>query len=131
MPLFSFDFLSFALPVHNPGSLTFSEYIVIGAALAIEQFGYGFGSVGVILLMMQEIAPGKYQTSHYAFANSLMNLSFIAAGAVSGWVQSMLGYQHFFIWTVFCARPALILSRFIPFHAGEQAQPPTVTEAQS
>jgi hypothetical protein len=24
--------------------------------------------------MMQEIAPGKYQTAHYAFANSLMNL---------------------------------------------------------
>ncbi len=131
MPLFSFVFLSYALPVRNPGSLTFSEYIVVGAALAIEQFGYGFGSVGVILLMIQEIAPGKYQTSHYAFANSLMNLSFIAAGAISGWVQSILGYQHFFVWTILCALPALILSRFIPFHAGEQAQPPTAVEAQS
>jgi PAT family beta-lactamase induction signal transducer AmpG len=130
MPLFSFVFLSYALPVHNPGSLTFSEYILVGACLAVEQFGYGFGSVGVILLMMQEIAPGKYQTSHYAFANSLMNLSFIAAGAVSGWVQSMLGYQHFFIWTVFCALPALILSRFIPFHGGEQAQPSLIADAQ-
>jgi PAT family beta-lactamase induction signal transducer AmpG len=130
MPLFSFVFLSFALPVHNPGSLTFSEYIIVGAALAVEQFGYGFGSVGVILLMMQEIAPGKYQTAHYAFANSLMNLSFIAAGAVSGWVQSKLGYQHFFIWTVFCALPALILSRFIPFHSGEPAQSKQIAEAQ-
>jgi PAT family beta-lactamase induction signal transducer AmpG len=42
---------------------------------------------------------------------------------VSGWIQSRLGYQHFFIWTLFCALPALILSRFIPLHGGEPAQP--------
>ena len=42
--------------------------------MSLEMFGYGFGFVGVMLLMMQEIAPGKYQTAHYAFANSLMNL---------------------------------------------------------
>ncbi len=130
LPLFSYIFLSFALPVHNPVSLSFSEYLTVGAALALEQFGYGFGSVGVILLMMQEIAPGKYQTAHYAFANALMNLSFIAAGAVSGWIQSILGYQHFFIWTVVCALPALILSRFIPIHGGAQALPPLVAEQQ-
>ena len=96
MPLFSFVFLSYALPVRNPGSLTFSEYIVVGAALAIEQFGYGFGSVGVILLMIQEIAPGKYQTSHYAFANSLMNLSFIAAA------HQRMGAEHPRLSALFC-----------------------------
>jgi PAT family beta-lactamase induction signal transducer AmpG len=37
----------------------------------LEMFGYGFGFVGVILLMMQEIAPGPYQTAHYAFATAL------------------------------------------------------------
>ena len=60
-------------------------------------FGYGFGFVGVMLLMMQEIAPGKYQTAHYAFANSLMNLGLMIPGAVSGKIQMALGYQKFFV----------------------------------
>jgi PAT family beta-lactamase induction signal transducer AmpG len=114
MPLFAYVYLSQALP---------TNLWVVAAALGVEQFGYGFGFVGIILLMMQEIAPGKFQTAHYAFANSLMNFGFIVPGAMSGWIQSKLGYQHFFIWTLFCALPALILSRFIPMQAGEHAEP--------
>ena len=121
LPLFSYVFLSQVLPT-NPW--------VVAAALAVEQFGYGFGFVGIILMMMQEIAPGIYQTAHYAFANSLMNFGFIVPGAVSGWIQSRLGYQHFFIWAVCCSVPALVLSRFIPITAGEHAQPPRLAETQ-
>ena len=82
--------------------------------MSVEMFGYGFGFVGVILLMMQEIAPGKYQTAHYAFANSLMNLGLILPGAVSGSIQLGLGYQKFFIWVLISSIPALILARFVP-----------------
>jgi PAT family beta-lactamase induction signal transducer AmpG len=74
--------------------------------------------VGVILLMMQEIAPGKYQTAHYAFANSLMNLGLLIPGTVSGKIQMALGYRKFFIWVLISSIPALILSRFIPIRGG-------------
>ena len=63
-------------------------------------FGYGFGFVGVILVMMQEIAPGKYQTAHYAFATALMNLGLMIPGTVSGKIQLALGYRRFFIWAL-------------------------------
>jgi MFS transporter, PAT family, beta-lactamase induction signal transducer AmpG len=98
--------------------------------MSVEMFGYGFGFVGVILLMMQEIAPGKYQTAHYAFGNSLMNLGVILPGAVSGWIQSKLGYAHFFIWVIIAAMPALVMSRFIPILGGATVQPP-VEEAEA
>ncbi len=88
----------------------------IAAALSIEMFGYGFGFVGVILLMMQEIAPGKYQTAHYAFANSLMNLGLMIPGTVSGKIQMALGYRNFFIWVLISSIPALLLARFLPIH---------------
>lgn len=88
----------------------------IAAALSIEMFGYGFGFVGVILLMMQEIAPGKYQTAHYAFANSLMNLGLMIPGTVSGKIQVALGYRNFFIWVLISSIPALLLARFLPIH---------------
>jgi PAT family beta-lactamase induction signal transducer AmpG len=109
--MLAYWYLSVALPT-NPVQIT--------VAMSTEMFGYGFGFVGVILLMMQEIAPGKYLTAHYAFANSLMNLGIILPGAVSGWIQSKLGYSHFFIWVILSALPALILSRFIPVRGGAQ-----------
>jgi PAT family beta-lactamase induction signal transducer AmpG len=91
-----------------------TDHVQIGSAMCVEMFGYGFGFVGVMLLMMQEIAPGKYQTAHYAFANSLMNLGLMIPGAVSGKIQMALGYRRFFIWVLISSIPALILSRFIP-----------------
>jgi MFS transporter, PAT family, beta-lactamase induction signal transducer AmpG len=95
-----------------------TNHVAIASAMSVEMFGYGFGFVGVMLLMMQEIAPGKYQTAHYAFANSLMNLGLLIPGAVSGKIQMALGYQKFFVWVLLSSIPALILSRFIPIGRG-------------
>ena len=122
LPMLAYWYLSVALPT-NPVQIT--------VAMSTEMFGYGFGFVGVILLMMQEIAPGKYLTAHYAFANSLMNLGIILPGAVSGWIQSKLGYTHFFIWVIIAALPALVLSHFIPIRGGAQAPPPQIADAQA
>jgi MFS transporter, PAT family, beta-lactamase induction signal transducer AmpG len=114
LPMLAYWYLSVALPT-NP--------VLVTTAMCVEMFGYGFGFVGVILLMMQEIAPGKYQTAHYAFANSLMNLGVILPGAVSGLIQTRLGYRHFFVWVLISAMPAVILSRFIPIRGGQTEAP--------
>lgn len=108
LPMLAYFYLSTALP---------TDTVRITAAMSAEMFGYGFGFVGVILLMMQEIAPGKYQTAHYAFANSLMNLGLIVPGAVSGTIQMALGYRSFFLWVLISALPALVLARFVPVGA--------------
>jgi MFS transporter, PAT family, beta-lactamase induction signal transducer AmpG len=50
-----------------------------------------------------------------------MNLGVIAPGAASGWIQTKLGYTHFFIWVIISALPALLLSRFIPIRTGNAA----------
>ena len=118
LPMFAYWYLSVTLP---------SSSALVAAAISIEMFGYGFGFVGVILLMMQEIAPGKYQMAHYAFANALMNLGVIAPGAVSGWIQTRLGYPHFFIWVIISALPALVLSRFIPIRGASPTVQPFVS----
>jgi len=107
LPMLAYFYLSTALPVNTA---------LITLAMSVEMFGYGFGFVGVILLMMQEIAPCKYQTAHYAFANSLMNLGLIAPGAISGKIQLALGYRSFFVWVLISAVPALLLARLVPIH---------------
>jgi len=108
-PMLAYYYLSTALP---------ANHAMITLAMSLEMFGYGFGFVGVILLMMQEIAPGKYQTAHYAFATALMNLGLMIPGTVSGKIQLALGYRRFFIWVLLSAIPAIILARFVPIRSG-------------
>lgn len=114
LPMCAYLYLSVTLP---------TNLLIVTVAMSLEMFGYGFGFVGVILLMMQEIAPGKYQTAHYAFANSLMNLGLIVPGAVSGWIETRLGYTRFFVWVMISALPALLLSRLIVLRGGGSIVP--------
>jgi len=92
----------------QPGSLG-----LVTAALSAEMFGYGFGFVGMILFIMQVIAPGRYQTAHYALGSGFMQLGFVLSKVVSGDIQHALGYRHFFLWVVLSALPVLILTRFV------------------
>jgi MFS transporter, PAT family, beta-lactamase induction signal transducer AmpG len=119
-PMLAYYYLSTALP---------TNHAMITLAMSLEMFGYGFGFVGVILLMMQEIAPGKYQTAHYAFATALMNLGLMIPGTVSGKIQLALGYRRFFIWVLISALPAIIISRFVPIRERSKAPdtPPVAT----
>lgn len=121
LPNLVFYFLSNALP---------TDIHVIGAALGLEMFGYGFGFVGLILYMMQVVAPGKYQTAHYAFATGIMQLGFVLFKTVSGDIQAMLGYRHFFVWVLACALPVLLLSQLIPMSARQDAGGADVAELE-
>ena len=65
LPFVAYTFLAVAQP---------TNVYLIGTCITMEYFGYGFGFVGLTLFMMQQIAPGKHQMSHYAFASGIMNL---------------------------------------------------------
>ncbi|MDO5663725.1 MAG: MFS transporter [Bacteroidia bacterium] len=88
---------------------------IIAGGIVGEYFGYGFGFVGLILFMMQQIAPGKHQMAHYAFANSLMNLGVMVPGMISGFLSERLGYEHFFTLVMIATIPALLITWFVPF----------------
>ena len=89
--------------------------ILICSGIIFEYFGYGFGFVGLTLFMMQQVAPGKHQMAHYAFASGIMNLGVMLPGMLSGYVSDMLGYQNFFIFVLFCTIPAFLITWFVPF----------------
>ncbi|MEK8033626.1 MFS transporter [Ideonella sp. DXS29W] len=98
----------YALAVLHPSDLSF-----IGALVSLEMFGYGFGFVGMILYLMQAVAPGKYQTAHYALGTGVMQLGFIFSKTISGDIQVAMGYERFFLWTILCGVPALVLMFFV------------------
>ncbi len=88
---------------------------IIGAAVVTEYFGYGFGFVGLILYIMQQIAPGKYKTAHYAFADGIMALGFMIPSMISGYLSDFVGYKLFFIFVLIATIPSFLVAHFAPF----------------
>jgi PAT family beta-lactamase induction signal transducer AmpG len=93
----------------------------IALAVTIEKFGYGFGSVGHMLYMMQQMAPGPFKTAHYAFATGVMGLCMMSTGMASGVLQQALGYQGFFLAVVAASVVPLLVAWNAPFPVADGA----------
>jgi MFS transporter, PAT family, beta-lactamase induction signal transducer AmpG len=106
VPDLVYTYLAFAVP---------EDFTIICTAISIEWFGYGFGFVGIILFMMQQIAPGPYKMAHYAFATAIMNLGFMLPSMISGFVSDYFGYQKFFVWVIIATIPSFLVAWFVPF----------------
>jgi PAT family beta-lactamase induction signal transducer AmpG len=102
----------YLLSVWKPDSLP-----LVATLVTIEKFGFGFGSIGHMLYMMQQVAPGDFKMSHYAFATGVMAGTKWATGSVSGLVYSATAhnYQHFFLFVLLMSIPPVLLAWFAPF----------------
>lgn len=85
----------------QPDPNTVGGFLTISAGMVLDQFGYGFGFTAFMLYMMY-FADGPYKTSHYAICTAFMALGMMLPGMWSGWLQELVGYNHFFIWTLLC-----------------------------
>ena len=86
---------------------------VISACVAVEQFGYGFGFTAYMLYMIY-IARGQHQTAHYAICTGFMAMGMMFPGMWSGWLQELIGYQHFFVWVILATVPSFLVVFLIP-----------------
>jgi PAT family beta-lactamase induction signal transducer AmpG len=89
--------------------------VTIGTLVTVEKFGYSFGFVANMLYMMQQISPGKYHMTHYAFCTALMNLMLVPTQMVSGPLADHFGYKTYFILVMFAAIPSVMAAAFAPF----------------
>jgi len=95
----------------------------IGAGVAVEHFGYGFGFTAFMLYMIY-VARGEHRTAHYAICTGLMALGMMIPGMWSGWLQAQIGYPHFFMWVILATIPSFIVAARIPLDAefGKRSQ---------
>ena len=113
---FNIPFVMYALLSHfQPQNL-----YIITSAVVVEYFGYGFGFVGLILYIMQQISPGKYKMAHYAFADGIMALGFMLPSMISGYMSDFFGYKVFFIWVLVATIPSFLITYFAPFNHEEK-----------
>jgi PAT family beta-lactamase induction signal transducer AmpG len=96
-----------ALAVVQPSNL-----VVVGAALAVEQFGYGFGYTAYMVAMMM-VTEGEHRTAHYALCTGFMALGMMLPGMPAGWIQAQLGYIGFFIWVCVATLPSFAVTALL------------------
>ena len=89
-----------------------SNIWLISSAVAIEQFGYGFGFTALTYFMML-FSKGPRQTAHYAICTGFMALGMMLPGMISGYIQELIGYQYFFLWIMLCTIPSFIAVKYI------------------
>jgi MFS transporter, PAT family, beta-lactamase induction signal transducer AmpG len=91
--------------------------VVVSTAIAIEQFGYGFGFTAymVFMLMVAGGADGTaaHKTAHYAICTGFMALGMMLPGLGAGWLQERLGYTAFFVWCCVATIPGFVAAAFI------------------
>lgn len=101
------------------------SFPMVCAAVAVEQFGYGFSFTAYILFMIRA-CEGKYKTAHYAICTGFMALSMMIPGMICGWLQELVGYRHFFIWVLISTIPAFIICALVKIEPefGRKKAPP-------
>jgi len=91
------------------------SFWTVASLVTLEKFGYSFGFVANMLYMMQQISPGRFHMTHYAFANSIMNFTLVPTQMISGPLADHLGYKTYFIVVMFAAIPSVLGAMFAPF----------------
>src|SRR5262249_16313973 len=103
IPHFTYLYLShYAAAGHGLG------YSTIVTMVSIEKFGYGFGMVGNMIYMMQQLAPGRSTMTHYAFATALMNFTLVPTAMISGPMAEWLGFSTYFLVVMFASVPSVL-----------------------
>lgn len=80
---------------------------------SIEQFTYGLGVAGYTVFLMRTVRP-EYQASHYAITTAFMAAGVMIPGVFSGYLQSWIGYQNYFLMSALATIPGMITIFFLP-----------------
>jgi PAT family beta-lactamase induction signal transducer AmpG len=89
-----------------------TNFLLINSAVAIEQFGYGFGFTAYMLYLIY-FADGAHKTAHYAICTAFMALSMSLPGMAAGWLQEQMGYEHFFVFVMICSITTWLVIPFL------------------
>jgi len=103
LPNLVFVYLSQAMP---------ENFHLINMAVAVEQFGYGFGFTAYTMFMIM-VSEGEYRTVHYALSTGIMALGMMLPAMFSGWLQEQLGYQSYFLWVMVATIPGFIVTALV------------------
>jgi len=99
--------LYWALAIWKP------NLVAVAAVNGYEQFSYGLGTAAYTVFLLSTVKP-EYKAAHYATTTAFMALGIMVPGMASGYVQSALGYQSFFLLSFVSSIPGMFAIFFLP-----------------
>jgi MFS transporter, PAT family, beta-lactamase induction signal transducer AmpG len=80
---------------------------LVGSAVVVEQFGYGFGFTAYMVYMLMVAGQdSEHRSAHYAICTGFMALGMMLPGMAAGWLQAQMGYTMFFVWVCVATLPS-------------------------
>lgn len=104
IPHFVFVYLAYEQP---------TSQILALVLQIIEYFAVNISLTGYMMVLFYAVRDSKYKTSHYAFIAAIMMLANMVPSMVSGTLQEMLGYKHYFTFILLTLVPSLFVIPFI------------------
>ncbi len=89
------------------------------AVNSIEQFTYGLGVAAYTVFLMRTVRP-EYEASHYAITTAFMAAGVLIPGVFSGYLQTSLGYQNYFLMSALAVIPGMMTIFFLPLEDEQQ-----------
>ncbi|MFT3741586.1 MAG: MFS transporter [Gammaproteobacteria bacterium] len=93
-------------------SLVGHHYPLLASAIFVESFCSGLGTVALLSLTMA-LCNKQYTATQYALFSALEAIPRVYMGPVAAWLVLSIGWGNFFLISVACALPALILLMFL------------------
>jgi len=95
-----------------------NRFLMFGATgFELLTSGLGTGAYSVLLLRMTQ---KRFSATQYALFSSLFGLPRLLAGPVSGFLVHAIGWRSFFLFTMACGIPGMVLlARFVPLGVRE------------
>jgi PAT family beta-lactamase induction signal transducer AmpG len=109
IPHLVFVYLAYAQP---------TQEIVPLVLQIVEYFAVNISLTGYMMVLFYAVRDSKYKTSHYAFIAAIMMLANMVPSMISGSLQEMLGYKHYFVAILFTLVPSLFVIPFIKIDSG-------------
>jgi PAT family beta-lactamase induction signal transducer AmpG len=83
------------------------------AGVLVEQLVAGIGTSAFTVFILRR-AAGPHRAAHFALSTGLMSVATTAAGAVSGYLASAVGFAGFFALAFAASLPGVALARTVP-----------------
>lgn len=94
------------------------NYAVMIGAIGVDNFMNGLGTAAFVALLMS-LCNKRFTAFQYALFSSSSTLLGRFLGGGSGWLAEAAGWPTFFLISLFCGLPALVLLAIVPFEKSD------------
>lgn len=91
-----------------------TNFVIVMMCSTVEKFALGMGFVAMTLVLMQQMAPGRYTTAHYGYATAMMGAGMMIPTQSAGYVSEALSFQGYFIYILIIGIPSILIAWFLP-----------------